>query len=113
MLEKGDVAFSATFRLGSLRVREILEGEQGSLARERRAIERQIERTIQQVRDSVPLSGKPGIILLGGDVRFAADCLHPDWDRASSIRLSVAGLRRFTENVLPMSADELVGFAAL
>jgi exopolyphosphatase/guanosine-5'-triphosphate,3'-diphosphate pyrophosphatase len=71
-------------------------------------METQIERTVKQVREHVVGDGPIEMITLGGDMRFAAGRLLPDWDPDSLARIPVADLEELTNRILEMSDDRIV-----
>ena len=71
-------------------------------------MESQIERTVKQICENVPDSGRVEILALGGDVRFAASRLLPDWNPDFLTRIDVSSLEDFTDRILGMSEDAIV-----
>jgi exopolyphosphatase/guanosine-5'-triphosphate,3'-diphosphate pyrophosphatase len=71
-------------------------------------MESQIERTVKQITEKVPDSGRVEILALGGDVRFAASRTIPDWDPSFLSRINVRNLEMFTDEILGMSEDAIV-----
>lgn len=108
LVHNGEVAYSHTCRLGSLRLRETLEGQRAPAARRRRIMENHIQRTLEQVRAPLPREGPVDMIAIGGDVRFAASQLLPDWRQERLAKVTVAALARFADEVLGLGDDELV-----
>ena len=107
-LQSGEVAYSHTYRLGSLRLREMLQEYRAPAVNMRNIMESYIDRTLKQVVPHVPSEGAIQMIALGGDVRFAASQLILDWNPESLGRIPVSELERFTDKVLTLSPDELV-----
>jgi exopolyphosphatase/guanosine-5'-triphosphate,3'-diphosphate pyrophosphatase len=108
LIRNETVLYSHTYRLGSLRLRETLEAYQAPTVKVRDIMETQIERTVKQVREHVVGEGPIEMITLGGDMRFAAGRLLPDWDPDSLARISVASLEELTNRILEMSDDRIV-----
>lgn len=104
----GDVVYSHTFRLGSLRLRKTLERYRGPALNERRIMESQIKRTVEQVIEEIPVEGQAEMMAIGGDMRFATAEILPDWDRATIARVPVVSLEQFTDRILKMSEDKIV-----
>lgn len=107
-VQDGQVSYGHTYRLGSLRLRETLAAFRAPAAQARNIMEHQIERTIEQVLQQVPDSGRTELIALGGDVRFAAVRLLPEWDKAHLAKLPIGPFEKLTDRILSMSEDELV-----
>ena len=96
LVNHGNVLFADTFRLGSLRLRKSLEGYHAPPDKVRRIMENQIQRMVDEVRERIPSDGQVNMIGLGGDMRFAASQLLPDWQPEQLTRIPVAALEDFT-----------------
>lgn len=107
IVDDSDVVFAHTFRLGSIRLREMLGQYQAPRVRLRGIMENHIERTIEEFIGHVP-EGDVELIALGGDARFAATQLLPEWDANTLGRLPVPMFREFTDEILAKTDDELV-----
>ena len=108
LVKGGDVVYSHTYRLGSLRLRETLEALQAPTLKVRNIMESHINRTVEEIADHVSRDGRIELIAMGGDVRFAVRQLQPEWDGHSLARLSVKGLEDLTNKILAQSEDKLV-----
>lgn len=109
LVQGREVVYAHTYRLGSLRLREMLEAYRAPQGKVRTIMESQIQRTVEQVVQNVPTNGGPvELIALGGDLRFAASQLLSDWQLARMARIPLDVLERFTDRVLALSVDELV-----
>jgi exopolyphosphatase/guanosine-5'-triphosphate,3'-diphosphate pyrophosphatase len=71
LIQDGFVTCSETFRLGSLRVREALETDEESDAHTEEALTRQIGRTLDQIRQTVPVKRVPHLVAVMGDLPSA------------------------------------------
>lgn len=108
LLRGKDVLHSHNYRLGALRLREMLENYSVPDARQREMMESQIARTISQLTVDIPFGAGPNVIALGSEMRLAAARLAPDWDARSLVRLSVAALSNLVDDTLSRSVDDLV-----
>lgn len=109
MVRGGDVVYSHTFRLGSLRLRKQLESFRTPALKVRNIMETQIDKTVEQIVEALPSDAEAvELVAMGGDVRFAAAELIPDWTPDSLARLNLAGLERFTDRMLNLTDDEIV-----
>ena len=108
LVKGGDVVYSHTYRLGSLRLRETLEALRAPTLKVRTIMESHIHRTVEEIADHVSRDGQIELIAMGGDVRFAVRQLQPEWDGHSLARISVKGLEDFTNKILGQSEDKLV-----
>jgi len=110
LFRDGRVAGAHTYRLGSLRLRQAMEESRLPGRRAMQITRNEIDRAIRHVLDSVPVAGerRPGMLALGGDIRFA--CLHlaPARAGAERVSLSAAGLSAFADEILGLSVDEVV-----
>lgn len=108
VVRAGNVLFSNTYRLGSLRLLETLEKFDAPLAKQRAIMESQIQRVVEQICEHVPSDSPLQVIGIGGDVRFAANQLIPDWSSESLGEINVGVLNDFARQILRMSDDEIV-----
>ncbi len=108
LVNHGNVLFADTFRLGSLRLRKSLEGYHAPSEKVRRIMENQIQRMVDEVRERIPDDGKVNMIGLGGDMRFAAGQLLPDWAPDQLTQIPVAALEEFTSHLITLSDDRIV-----
>jgi exopolyphosphatase/guanosine-5'-triphosphate,3'-diphosphate pyrophosphatase len=107
MVKQGNVVFSHTYRLGSLRLRKSLESLHAPVGKIREIMERQIDNTVAQIRERLSEEGDVQMIAIGGDVRFAVAQLQPDWDRSNKTMLPVGMLETFTDRLLKLSPDSI------
>ncbi len=108
VVQSGNVLFSHTYRLGSLRLLEMLEKFDAPPTKQRAIMESQIERVVAQIREHVQSESHLEMVAIGGDVRFAAANLLEDWDPTTLAYLSVDKLSALTRKMLVMSDDEAV-----
>lgn len=106
-VREGDVVFSNSYRLGSLRLRQILEGYRASAPRLRAIMESQIKRFVDQIARQIGQTGDCEMLSLGGDMRFAASQLIPEWSPRELSAVPVAGLAKLAERLSGMSDEEL------
>lgn len=107
-IDKGTVTFAHTYRLGSIRLREMLEAYRMPVQQSRSIMIGQIRRTIEQLKHHLQTRSPLVLLALGGDVRFAASELLPEWNRQEAARLELASLTKFADEALALSEDELV-----
>src|SRR3954470_8297563 len=108
LVKGGDVVYSHTYRLGSLRLRETLEALRAPTLKVRHIIETHIHRNVAEVGEHVSRDGPIELIAMGGDVRFAVRQLQPEWDGRILARLPMKGLEEFTNKILGQSEDRIV-----
>ncbi|MDF1746029.1 MAG: HD domain-containing protein [Gimesia sp.] len=115
LVQHGDVLFSNNYRLGALRLREMLKGYRVPLSKERTIMENQIERVVEQIVHEVPSDKSMKLVVLGGDVRFALSQLRPEDEIPDPTnspdeldRIKVSELSKFTDKILQKNEDQLV-----
>ncbi len=108
VLRQNNVMLSHTFRLGSLRLREMLAAYQAPAVKQRQIMESQIQKTVEQIREHVVMDGPIELLALGGDMRFAASQLTRDANPDSLLRIPLSALEKFTDKVLEASEDQLI-----
>lgn len=104
----GNVLFSNTYRLGSLRIAQTLRSLGAPAGKRRALMENQIRRTVARICEDVRADMRIELIAIGGDIRFAANQLIGDWDAGALPRISVDGLQALVGNVLRRGINELV-----
>ena len=108
IMKERNITFSHTYRLGSLRLRKMLEAFNAPTVKVQAMMQSQIERTVDEIRQHVPRDETVEMIALGGDVRFAVTQIEPDWNHDVLAKVPVESLERFTNDVFKYSPDELV-----
>lgn len=109
LVQQGDVSYTHTYRLGSLRLRKSLESFRAPAAKVRNIMEEHITRIVEQMGSRIAPDDEPvELIALGGDVRFAASQLRPDWELHGLVQIPLADIERLTDEMLSRSVDELV-----
>jgi exopolyphosphatase/guanosine-5'-triphosphate,3'-diphosphate pyrophosphatase len=108
VVQDADVLFSHSYRLGSLRLREQLETFRTPQSSTRKIMELQIRRVIEQILQQVSAEATQELIGLGGDLRFAAKQLIPDWTPEQTVRLPIAKVERLAGTLLSLNDDKLV-----
>jgi exopolyphosphatase/guanosine-5'-triphosphate,3'-diphosphate pyrophosphatase len=108
LLAKGNIVATHSFRLGALRLREMLEKFHAPIARQRTLMESEIQRTIAQILHSIPPATIKNMIALGSDMRFAANRLIADYNPLVPVRIPLAALEKFTEEIMALSVNECV-----
>jgi exopolyphosphatase/guanosine-5'-triphosphate,3'-diphosphate pyrophosphatase len=109
LLHNGKVALSTSYRLGSLRIREMLHEHRNSVTHLHEFVESQIQRIAEQIKMNIKSNDSPLLVGLGGDLRFA---LRETKTKPSAIDKSVlfkvSDLRKLTKDVLLLSTEDLV-----
>jgi exopolyphosphatase/guanosine-5'-triphosphate,3'-diphosphate pyrophosphatase len=107
-LEDGRVAFAHTYRMGSYRLWEAVASMHVSGARQLDALDAEIESGVSRMGE-MPGGRRKGLrlLLMGGEVRFAAMQLWGGWDGDSVVKLSVSDLSSLAESVLRLGVEKV------
>ncbi len=108
VVQSGNVLFSHTYRLGSLRLRETMDSSAATPVKQRTILESQILRVVAQIREHVNTEESVNMLAIGGDIRFAAKHLLEDWQPDTLSRLDTERLNAFTRELLKLSEDQIV-----
>ena len=111
VIQDGFVTSSNTYRLGSLRVRESLDADAESDVRTAEALGRQIERTLDQIRRTVPVQRAAHVVAVTGDL--SETLIRALWPREEAPERSLVrsmDLRTFAKarTVMELPEAELV-----
>lgn len=102
------VLFSQAHRLGSLRIRQGQADRQLSETEWHGLVENQARRIAEIMRGQLPDLTRVRLVAMGGDARFAARQLNPDWSGQGTLRLPLKDWRTLTDEISAVSPDELV-----
>ncbi|MEM7476307.1 MAG: Ppx/GppA phosphatase family protein [Planctomycetota bacterium] len=108
VVQSGNVLSSHTYRLGSLRLLEMLDKYNAPKSKKRVVLESQILRVVAQIREHISNESQLEMVALGGDVRFAANSLLENWDASQVAHLPVDDLNDFAREMLQISEEEIV-----
>jgi exopolyphosphatase/guanosine-5'-triphosphate,3'-diphosphate pyrophosphatase len=107
LVDRGNVAYSHSYRLGSLRLRQAMESFRAPQDKVQGIMQSEIERALEDVPDLIP-PGDRRLIGLGGDLRFAVRQFVANWDPQTLAPLKVSDLQKLTDKVAPMTDDAIV-----
>ena len=108
LFQGGQVTFSETYALGSLRLREVLEDYGPPASRTIQVLEQEVQHAVDQIHNTCPLTKAPILIAMAGVTKLAASQIIPSWETKSLGVLSFKAFTQFTQEVLPLPIDELV-----
>jgi len=108
VLQKGGIVLAQSFRLGSLRLREMLEKFNAASRGQRTLMESEIRRTVDQALHGIPPGTPRHLIALGGDIRFAANRILPEFDELLPAKMPLGLLEKFAEETLSLSVNDCV-----
>ncbi len=108
LVQEGNVLLARTFRLGSLRLRKTLEAYRPPAGKVHQILRRQLKRNVDEISEQLSQMPPTKMIAMGGDIRFAAAQLLPNWRNQDSVTLPVSALEAFTNQLAELSEDRIV-----
>lgn len=108
MIRGGNVLHADSFRLGSLRLIQAIEASGAQGPRWRQLLETHVKRFVVRIAEDLKADAPLQLVLMGGDIRFAAHRLVDDWDETSLTKVPVAKLEDLSTKVLEMGEDAVV-----
>ena len=108
ILQGKDILHSQSWRLGALRLQQMLKTYRTAQSQSVDIMTGQIERVLEQISDTVPKGQPVELVALGGDVRFAARELQRDLNQSQIVRLPVTELARLTREMQNLTIDQIV-----
>lgn len=108
LLKNEDVMLSKNYRLGAVRLRKMIDEFRAPVIKQRELIESDIQRTVSHICQDLCNDGPLTLIVLGGDGRFAAAQVQPDWDTILPMRIPLSSLSKLTDQIMSLSVDEIV-----
>lgn len=108
LLKNEDVLLSKSYRLGALRLREMIDEFRAPVLRQRELIESDTQRTVTHICQDLCSNDPLSLIALGGDARFAAAQIQPDWNAYSPVKIPLSSLSKLTDQLMAISVDEIV-----
>ena len=104
----GNIQFSNTYRLGSLRILEQVDRFKTSHAKQRAILETQIRRIVHQIFDNVDETSQIQMVAIGGDVRMAVKNIDSVTADGELQRVSADALLSFARQIGNLHEDELI-----
>jgi len=108
LLRQGQVAFSNSYELGTIRMRETLETYLTPSDRVRRILGQHIGRTAETMKRDVPAVPNLVLVAMSGDAQFAASRITPTWAEESLLALDLKTFSGFADKIIPLSAEKIV-----
>ncbi|MBF0244737.1 MAG: exopolyphosphatase [Planctomycetes bacterium] len=109
LLKKGAIVRSLTYRLGSLRLRRMIENSHLPGPSGWDFVSKHIDVTLDNLGQGIAgQKDKTNLLVLGGEARFAAKELGVEYNSGSIAILKVRDLDRLRDEVLGFSTDDLV-----
>lgn len=108
ILKGKDIVHSQPYRLGSLRLQQMIIQSQTTRSHTGSMLIGQINRTLEPLLDIVPRGRDMEYIALGGDMRFAAKVLGVELHKAQLSRIAVDDLEKLTTRLLSITVDRII-----
>ncbi|MEZ6128223.1 MAG: exopolyphosphatase [Planctomycetaceae bacterium] len=108
LLRGRNIIHSQSYRLGSLRLQQMIRQYHAARDQAVSIMHGQIDRTLEQLRDVVPQHGEIELLALGGDVRFAARHLQLDVADADVLRVPLPRLQRLTTELSQLTVEQIM-----
>ncbi len=108
LFHRGRVVAAQMHKLGSLRLAKAMDMYAVSRRREQALMSGSIDQAIEAICAALPPAKRPVMLALGGDIRFAASLLQPEWDRHALVSITTADLETLARQLAEMSLEEIV-----
>ncbi len=108
VLKGRDIMHSQPYRLGSLRLQQMVLQSQASRTRAGSVMIAQIDRTLEPLIDLVPRGRPVEFVALGGDMRFAAKLLGIDLEKVGLTRISIQDIDKLTGRLQSLTVDRIM-----
>jgi exopolyphosphatase / guanosine-5'-triphosphate,3'-diphosphate pyrophosphatase len=106
-LRNQNIVETRVMRLGSLRMRNQLDSQRTPHEQIREVLEQEVSNSLHQLKDGFQV-GDPSLILLGGDARFVAMQINPEWKRDSLQNVPLKKWKALCDEILEMSTEQCV-----
>ena len=107
LMERDQVVFAQTYRLGALRLRKTLDSFDGPTSQARHLMETRIRQSTQQLLENSQQPQPKNLLAMGGDMRLAAQELSGEENLQGLVEISRDELIRLTDEILDQPTDQL------
>ncbi len=107
LLEGGEIQNSGSYRLGSIRLQEVLSATEETPERAADLIRHQIAGILSGICKSLPMNRIRSFVALGGDARFAAGQIGRQIDGTSLHEMKVSALKSFVRRCQSLAPEEI------
>jgi exopolyphosphatase/guanosine-5'-triphosphate,3'-diphosphate pyrophosphatase len=107
-MRQGHVAFSNSYRMGGLRLRETLQHYRAPSERVRTFLGYHIGRTVEQMRLDCAEAQSPVMVAMSADARIAAAQLCPDWNSIILASLDLKAFSALADKLVSLPVGKLV-----
>ncbi len=102
-----NIVDARVFRLGSLRLRNLLDQQRTPLTQIRDVLEQEVANALHQLGGEFKQRTQ-NLVVLGGDARFAAMQVNPEWDRSAPQAVTLKDWKRITDSFVNMTVEDAV-----
>jgi len=107
-IENGRVFFAHSYKIGSYRLREIMNSLHASETLQIETLETEIASGMRLLNTTARGSrGNVRLLLMGGDIRFAAHHLLSEWNESGFVSLKAGKLEKFAEKVIHRDVERV------
>ena len=107
-LQNGTVAFARNYRLGSMRLREMLETFRTPAGHLKELTESYVQQTVDLILKGLQGSGPVNLVAIGNEARFVADRFYKDRQWEGTVEVPAKAFSKLTDQVLGKAENELV-----
>jgi len=107
ILQKGEIAASESYNLGSIRLQEMLSTSEESGTRAADLLRHHIENTVAAAKRAIPLSKVRSFFAIGGDARFAAQQVGKQTTSPEVSAISLRDFDRLVDRCVEHTVEEL------
>ena len=108
LLRGRSILHSQSYKLGAIRLRQLIREYRASGEHALRLMNGQIDRTLEQLKDVVPQRGSISLLALGGDVRFAVRALQLEPGEQGVISVPLSRLQKLTNELIGLSIEQIM-----
>ncbi|MCA9037836.1 MAG: exopolyphosphatase [Planctomycetaceae bacterium] len=108
ILQGRDILHSQPYRLGSVRLQQMLVQYQTTRNRAGAVMTGHIDRTLEPLLDAVPKGRDVHFVALGGDMRLAAKILGLDVPPSTLVSVPLADLEKLVRQLLNLTVDRIM-----
>ena len=108
LMRRGEPSHSGVYALGSVRLRQQLDLQRHSLDVQVSLLRRYVSNVIEEIRLEIPLARITQVILVGGDVRFAASQLEEREGGSAGHEVSRERFLAFCDEIERLDEDAIV-----
>jgi len=107
-LRKGSVANSEVFKAGSYRIRRAIEDYNIPESRIKQVMRGHVDRAAGGIHMGIGDISNPFLVVLGGDARFAASIIMPEWDKKEIVKIGVVDVEKLVNDIIKLQPDDIV-----